>query len=585
MNDSKTSNDSGKSKHKKKVSFSIFEISTFDELAKLRKMREEELDDFVSNKKKTNQYLNNLNQRNKILSMSNYELISENNDKNTNYNNNINRYNNIINNNINSIPRPIKKEESSANDSYFNNQENLEILKNKISLKKKKKAIFSSDEDEDMKSNLFSSPPQFNSIDKNELINDIDNIHSPIIKNKDMLNKDNIFSTNSNDYNINNINNYNYKGKNNINTLFSENNENNNIKNDNNNIQNNIENNEYDTALFNKNNIENNNINKDIKVENNENEENEENNDENENENEQVDDNPKKIEYNITILFNLLEKIFQISPLYKINLIQEFFNNLYNFIEYQYDQYIDYEKNDIEYYKEVQDKSRLIYQKIYYNSFFNNIKTKIVKKKLYDEHKLKAKKYAQYINYKYKVYAFNNLLLFSKKQKEWIKTIQAGLMKKMVWNCLDSLKLYANYKKIKNYLKIRKKKIIFDTLKNNKQLSIQLLKNGKKLSLIFEYRHFFNNCRKKILSQKGKEINNKLVNEFRNQNLLRGIFNLIKKNHDIRKEKRKDLYNNKIIQRNNVKKDFINIKITSKQTVKYNNGSTLMRIQNKINFA
>ena len=586
MNDSKTSNDSGKSKHKKKVSFSIFEISTFDELAKLRKMREEELDDFVSNKKKTNQYLNNLNQRNKILSMSNYELISfENNDKNTNYNNNINRYSNIINNNINSIPRPIKKEESSANDSYFNNQENLEILKNKISLKKKKKAIFSSDEDEDMKSNLFSSPPQFNSIDKNELINDIDNIHSPIIKNKDMLNKDNIFSTNSNDYNINNINNYNYKGKNNINTLFSENNENNNIKNDNNNIQNNIENNEYDTALFNKNNIENNNINKDIKVENNENIENEHNNDENENENEQVDDNSKKIEYNITILFNLLEKIFQISPLYKINLIQEFFNNLYNFIEYQYDQYIDYEKNDIEYYKEVQDKSRLIYQKIYYNSFFNNIKTKIVKKKLYDEHKLKAKKYAQYINYKYKVYAFNNLLLFSKKQKEWIKMIQAGLMKKMVWNCLDSLKLYANYKKIKNYLKIRKKKIIFDTLKNNKQLSIQLLKNGKKLSLIFEYRHFFNNCRKKILSQKGKEINNKLVNEFRNQNLLRGIFNLIKKNHDIRKEKRKDLYNNKIIQRNNVKKDFINIKVTSKQTVKYNNGSTLMRIQNKINFA
>ena len=426
MNDSKTSNDSGKSKHKKKVSFSIFEISTFDELAKLRKMREEELDDFVSNKKKTNQYLNNLNQRNKILSMSNYELISfDNNDKNTNYNNNINRYNNIINNNINSIPRPIKKEESSANDSYFNNQENLEFLKNKISLKKKKKVIFSSDEDEDIKSNdLFSSPPQFNSIDKNEIINDIDNIHSPINKNKDILNKDNIFSTNSNDYNINNYN-YNDKQKNNINILFSENNENNNIKNDNNNINNNIDNNEYDTALFNQNNIENNNINKNIKLENKENVENEENNEENENENENdnVDDNSKKIEYNITILFNLLEKIFQISPLYKLNLIQEFFNNIFNFIEYQYDQYIDYEINDIEYYKEVQDKSRLIYQKIYYNSFFNNIKTKIIKKKLYDEHKLKAKKYAQYINYKYKVYAFNNLLLFSKKQKEWIKMI------------------------------------------------------------------------------------------------------------------------------------------------------------------
>ena len=58
MNDSKTSYDSGKSKHKKKVSFSIFEVSTFDELAKLRKLREEELEDFVSNKKKNKSIFN-----------------------------------------------------------------------------------------------------------------------------------------------------------------------------------------------------------------------------------------------------------------------------------------------------------------------------------------------------------------------------------------------------------------------------------------------------------------------------------------------------------------------------------------------
>ena len=151
-----------------------------------------------------------------------------------------------------------------------------------------------------------------------------------------------------------------------------------------------------------------------------------------------------------------------------------------------------------------------------------------------------------------------------------------------MWNCLDSLKLYTNYKKIKNYLRMRKKKKIFDALKNNKQLSIKLLKNGRKLSLIFEYRHFFNNCRKKILAQKGKEINNKLVNEFRNQNLLRGIFNLLKKNLEIRKEK-KNMYNKMIINRNSKGKDFINIKITRKETVKYNNNSTFMRIQNKLN--
>ena len=595
MNDSKTSNDSGKSKHKKKVSFSIFEISTFEELAKLRKMREEELDDFVSNKKNANQYLTNLNKRNKILSMSNTELISfDNTDKSIPNNNIMNNYNiKNINNKMN-IPRPLKKEESSANDSYFYNQENIaEALKNKISLNKNRKKILFSSDEEDIKSNdIFSSPPQINSIENNEIIRDIDNIHSPINKSKDLINKDNILSSNSNDYNLNiNIQNNNI----NNNIMFSENNENQfNIENEDNNNKKNenkeLNSNEYD--IFNNNKIEENNINnleenkKELIV----NEENNlDNNYNNKNDiiNIQINDDHeendyKKLEYNVTILFNLLEKIFQISPLFKLNLIQEFFKNLFNFLEYQYDQYIDYELNDSKFYEEVQEKSKLFHQNIYYNTFINNIKEKILKKKLYQEYKLKVEKYSQYINYKLKIKAFNGLLTFSTKQKEWIKSIQMGLMKKMLWNCMDSLKLYANYKKIKNYLRIRKKKKIFDALKNNKQLSIQLLKNGRKLSLIFEYRHFFNNCRKKILAQKGKEINKKLVNEFRNQNLLRSIFNLIKKNHDIRKEKKK-LFNNMMVKRNSRGKDFINIKVTKKETIKYGNGATQMRILNKIN--
>ena len=631
MNDSKTSNDSGKSKHKKKVSFSIFEISTFEELAKLRKMREEELDDFVANKKNTNQYLTNLNQRNKILSISNNELISfDNNDKNIpNYNNNIiKNYNNNQIRNINSkmhIPRPLKKDESSGNDSYFYNQENIaDALKNKMSLNKNKKRIVFSSDEEDFKSNdIFSSPPQYNSIEKNDIIHDIDNIHSPINKNKDILTKENIFSPSSNAYNLNTNNNI-QNINNNI--MFSENNENqdknyNEIKDNNNEEENDNKENSNELVTFNKNKIENNNINinclDEDKIENDENniknnlennidnniennienlENDLENNKEHDNKNEidnnnynidneqinEENDNNKNLEENITVLFNLLEKIFQISPLYKINLFQEFFNNLFNYLEYQYDQYIDYELNDSKYFEEVQNKSKLIHQNIYYNIFINNIKEKIEKKKLYQEHKLKAIKFSQYKNYKYKIKAFNSLLTFSIKQKEWLKSIQIGLMKKMVWNCMDSLKLYANYKKIKNYLRIRKKKKIFDALKNNKQLSIRLLKNGRKLSLIFEYRHFFNNCRKKILAQKGKEINNKLVNEFRYQHLLKDIFNLIKKNHDIRKEKQ-NLYNNMMINRNNRGKEFINIKITRKETVKYSNGSTQMRIQNKIN--
>ena len=607
MNDSKTSNDSGKSKHKKKVSFSFFEISTFDELAKLRKLREEEFEDFVSNKKKTNQYISNLNQRSKILSMSNNELISfDNNDKSNNNNiskNHImkNTYNNIV-----GIPRPVKKEESSANDSYFHNQEYPnDAFKNKMSLNKKSKKVMFSDDEEDMKSNeIFSSPQQINSDDKNEIINDINNIKSPINTkynniiipennlssnnniNSNEINENNIITTEINenqDYNNNKDNNYeqnniikdnkNIDDNNNIEEIINKSNINENeIRNENNNKLDDINDNKNKEEIIDeKNNLDNINENED-NIENNLN-----NNIEATEEN-----NKKKFESNVTNLYNILEKVFQISPTYKISLIQEFFTNLLNYIDYQFDKYLDYESNDSKFLQEIENKSRLIHLNIYYNLFVNNIKERIEKKKLYNEHKLKAKKYAQYMNYKYKVYAFNNLLTFGIKQKEWIKTIRAGFMRKLIWECFENLKIYTNYRKAKGYLILRKKKIIFDTLKNNKQLSIQLLKNGKKLSLIFEYRHFFNNCRKKILGQKGKEINDKLVNEFRNQYLLRGIFNLIKKNRDIRKEK-KNAYTNMIMNKYQRGKEFINIKVTTKETVRYQNGNTFMRIQSKIN--
>ena len=609
MNDSKTSNDSGKSKHKKKVSFSFFEISTFDELAKLRKLREEEFEDFVSNKKKTNQYISNLNQRSKILSMSNNELISfDNNDKsnnNTNSKNHImkNTYNNIV-----GIPRPFKKEESSANDSYFNNQEYIsDAFKNKMSLNKKGKKVMFSDDEEDMKSNeIFSSPQQINSDDKNEIINDINNIKSPINnKYNNIIMPENNLSSNNN-INTNEINENNI-----ITTEINENQDDNNNKDNNHEQNNNIKgdnnidgNNNIEEIInnnYNENEIGNEYNNKLDEINNNNDSKKEEINDEKnnldnkENENEDnientfnnniettEENNIKKLNLNVTNLFNILEKVFQISPTHKISLIQEFFTNLLNYIDYQFDKYLDYESNDSKFLQEIENKSRLIHLNIYYNLFVNNAKERIEKRKLYNEHKLKAKKYAQYMNYKYKVYAFNNLLSFGAKQKEWIKTIRAGFMRKLVWECFENLKIYTNYRKAKGYLRLRKKKVIFDTLKNNKQLSIQLLKNGKKLSLIFEYRHFFNNCRKKILAQKGKEINDKLVNEFRYQYLLRGIFNLIKKNRDIRKEK-KNAYNNMIINKYQRGKEFINIKVTRKETVRYQNGNTFMRIQSKIN--
>ena len=196
MNDSKTSNDSGKSKHKKKVNFSIFEVSTFDELAKLRKMREEELDYFVINKKKTNQYLNNLNQRNKILSLSNHELLSIDNNNTNSINDNISRNFHVQKNN--NIPKPIKKEVLIDDSNLHNNISNIGN-KNMHNLFIKK-TLFSSEE-EDMRSNeLFPSIPQFNSIEKNEIINDINNLKSENNNNNNFK-----YIQNNNNLNINNI--------------------------------------------------------------------------------------------------------------------------------------------------------------------------------------------------------------------------------------------------------------------------------------------------------------------------------------------------------------------------------------------
>ena len=83
------------------------------------------------------------------------------------------------------------------------------------------------------------------------------------------------------------------------------------------------------------------------------------------------------------------------------------------------------------------------------------------------------------------------------------------------------------------------------------------------------------------MAKKGIEINDKLVNEFRNQNLMKNIFNLIKLN--CKKKKAKKYKYENVLTKNKIKSDFINLKITRKETVKFNNGSTLLRIQNKIN--
>ena len=260
---------------------------------------------------------------------------------------------------------------------------------------------------------------------------------------------------------------------------------------------------------------------------------------------------------------------------------KEIFNELMQYNEYLIkNNYLDQLDNDIEHKTFLENKKIFFNRKIGYASIIQKIK-KIKYSKLFNKkNNEEAKKFYLYTLYKKKVLAFDALKNYAIKQKIWIQSIQSGLKKELIWSCIDSWKLYVNYKKIKRFLKLRKTKVIFDALRNNKQLSINLLKQGKKMSLILEYRHFFNNVRKSILAEKAKEINNKLLAEFRKQNLMKNLFNVLKENY--KNEKDKEIKYRKMFMTKYEDKNFINIKVFCTETYKINSQFSIKQIQNKI---
>ena len=260
---------------------------------------------------------------------------------------------------------------------------------------------------------------------------------------------------------------------------------------------------------------------------------------------------------------------------------KEIFNELMQYNDYLIkNNYLDQLDNDIEHKTFLENKKIFFNRKMGYAKIIQKIK-KIKYSKLFNKkNNEEAKKFYLYTLYKKKVLAFDALKNYAIKQKIWIQSIQSGLKKELIWSCIDSWKLYVNYKKIKRFLKLRKTKVIFDALRNNKQLSINLLKQGKKMSLILEYRHFFNNVRKSILAEKAKEINNKLLAEFRKQNLMKNLFNILKDNY--KNEKDKEIKYRKMFMTKYEDKNFINIKVFCTETYKINSQFSIKQIQNKI---
>lgn len=446
--DSKASNKSSRRSIKKKVSFSLTAVNTFEEIAKIRKIREEKLDYFIMNKKQTNEFISSL-KRKKL-----------------------------------SVPKSLNENiiTQSSNEPWSTNKEiNKKNPPNKKELFPSK--YFLTDED-----------------------------------NEDL-----------------------YK--------FNENTEKNNTGN--------------------KTNI--NNLNPEVSVS-------------FKNAGQKTNESKKKtIEENIPKLIDKLSDIITMKNnskkklLFKKNVMEK----IQKFVDSKIDNYINYEKNDTNYANYVEVKKKFFIQKIFFNELINNAKQQKYKKLLHQRNKEEAKKFYIYSLYKKKTLVFHALKTYAIKQKIWIQSIQAGLKKELVWSCIDSWKLYVNYKKIKRFLKLRKTKNIFDALRNNKKLSIDLLKQGKKMCLIFEYRHFFNNTRKKILCEKAKDINNKLVAEFRRESLLKNLFNTLKEYHRMRLEKTnkyKLLFSTKYED-----KEFINIRVGSKETFGLNGIISTKKIQSKMN--
>ena len=283
---------------------------------------------------------------------------------------------------------------------------------------------------------------------------------------------------------------------------------------------------------------------------------------------------------NITTFYSTLNRIYH-SQNRKNYYFYFFLNQIKNILSYQFDYYLDYENNDQEYNNFIQSKIRFFLGKKFLNEYLVPLKKEKEKKIIYNEYIKKSNKFIQYRNYKMKAFIYEALFNFAKKQKQWIKNTQSELLKGLIWSCIDNMKLYVNYKKIKRYFIQKKQKRIFDAIKNNKQLSLEMAKKAKKLSLIFEYKLFFKFTRKRILSKKGEDVNKKICEEFRKQSQMKNIFKTLQLYYKMKlnkKTKTKKLFNFK-----HENKDFINIRVTQKETVKYNDNSTTKKISNRIN--
>lgn len=287
------------------------------------------------------------------------------------------------------------------------------------------------------------------------------------------------------------------------------------------------------------------------------------------------------LQANTTTFTSILSFLFKKSKSQRQKYFPLLISSLNALIQKNIDNFLNYETTDETYYKYIKNKTTHYLFSKYYSSFMSSAKEKLKKKMLYKFHKSKANKYLLYRQYKTKALSFGALASYAEKQKKWINQIRAELSKGLLWSCLDSLKLYVNYKKIKRYFLQKKQKKIFDALVQNDLDNIEMDKKAQKVFLIFTYKSFFKSARREVLISKGKIVNEKIAKEYRKQSLMKKIFNVINVYYKTKKEK--EIKSKKRFMVKHENKDYINIQVTKKEVVNFKDNSAIRKISNKIN--
>jgi hypothetical protein len=102
--------------------------------------------------------------------------------------------------------------------------------------------------------------------------------------------------------------------------------------------------------------------------------------------------------------------------------------------------------------------------------------------------------------------------------------------------CLDSWKLYVNYRKIKNYFTLRNKAKIFNILKKNLTNIKNIDKKSNLLKYIYTTKHVINKLKTFALKIKNKKINSTISSEFRRNHLMKNTFMMMLNHHSIYKK-------------------------------------------------